>query len=100
MLNSVYARFLPNLRYTASSETRAAGNLRVQYLNYHCESVFRQDKSNERMAIDNIIDNIIIPPDIIYDNIDYVSMVWLHVCMYVCCPPKWRPGNSCYMRVT
>ena len=34
-------------RYTAISETRADGNLRVQYFNYRCESVFRQDKLSE-----------------------------------------------------
>ena len=34
-------------RYTAISETRAAGNLHVQYLNYRCKSVFRQDRSSE-----------------------------------------------------
>ena len=35
------------VRYTAISETRAAGNLRVQYLNYRCKSVFRRDRSSE-----------------------------------------------------
>ena len=34
-------------RYTAISETRAAGNLCVQCLNYRCESVFRRDKLSE-----------------------------------------------------
>ena len=34
-------------RYTAISESRAAGNLRVQYLNYRCKSVFRRDRSSE-----------------------------------------------------
>ncbi len=34
-------------RYTAISETRAAGNLRVQDLDYRCESVFRRDKLSE-----------------------------------------------------
>ena len=54
---SVYAQFAWVTRlvrytmdihgYTAISETRAAGNLRVQYLNYRCESVFRQNKLSE-----------------------------------------------------
>ena len=35
------------VRYTAISESRAAGNLRVQYLNYRCKSVFRRDRSSE-----------------------------------------------------
>ena len=34
-------------RYTAISESRAAGNLRVQYLNYRCKLVFRRDGSSE-----------------------------------------------------
>ena len=33
--------------YTAISETRAAGNLLVQCLSYHCESVFRWDELSE-----------------------------------------------------
>ena len=36
--------------YTVISETRAAGNLRVQYLDYRCESVFRRDKLSECMC--------------------------------------------------
>ena len=35
------------VRYTAISESRAAGNLRVRYLNYRCKSVFRRDRSSE-----------------------------------------------------
>ena len=35
------------VRYTAISETRATGNLRVQYLNYRCKSIFRRDRSSE-----------------------------------------------------
>ena len=33
--------------YTATSETGDAENLRVQYLNYRCKSVFRGDKVSE-----------------------------------------------------
>ena len=38
-------------RYTVISETRAAGNLHVQYLNYRCESVFRRDKLSESAVL-------------------------------------------------
>ena len=39
-----------------------------------------------------------------YLNYRYESVsdlpVFMRMAMYVCCPPKWHPGNSCYMRVT
>ena len=61
------------------SETRAAGNLPA----FHSTiTVSRQNESAVYAASTRITSGL------------------LRVAMYICCPSKWRPSNSCSMHVT